>query len=64
MSSEKTPQILSRAPKLDEPRRQVAFYLPKSEVDKIIAEMKRTNRSRSSIIGERYYLGLQAQEKE
>ncbi|WP_038343026.1 hypothetical protein [Acinetobacter sp. A47] len=64
MSTEKTPPILSRAPKLDEPRKQVAFYLPKSEVSKIDAEVKKTNRSRSSIIGERYYLGLQVQEQE
>ncbi|WP_336032956.1 CopG family transcriptional regulator [Acinetobacter bereziniae] len=65
MSTEKTPLIISRAPKLNAPREErIAIYLPQDEVAEIDSLATKTNRSRSSIIGERYFLGKQTQAKE
>lgn len=57
MSTEKSPLYQSRAPKLTEPRERVVLYLPKSEVLALDDLARKTNRSRSSIIGERYNAG-------
>ncbi|MDG9860982.1 ribbon-helix-helix domain-containing protein [Acinetobacter ursingii] len=62
MSTQKSPQYQSRAPKLSEPRERVLVYLPKSEIEELDQLAKQTNRSRSSIIGERYTAG-KAQEQ-
>lgn len=57
MSTEKTPLYCTRAPKLDEPRKSVIIYLPLSEFNEITNLAKATNRSKSSIAGERYNAG-------
>ena len=62
MSTEKTPLFVSRAPKLDEPRKRVIIYLPLSEFEEIQELAKKSNRSKSSIAGERYSAG-KAQEQ-
>ncbi|MFW1924797.1 ribbon-helix-helix protein, CopG family [Acinetobacter ursingii] len=62
MSTQKSPQYQSRAPKLSERRERVIVYLPQSEVNEIDQLAEQTNRSRSSIIGERYSAG-KAQEQ-
>ncbi|MBF7687719.1 hypothetical protein [Acinetobacter rathckeae] len=63
MSIKKSPEFLTRAPKLSEPRERVVFYLSKSELREIEQIAQQTNRSRSSIIGERYSKG-KAQEQQ
>ncbi|MCU4483656.1 ribbon-helix-helix domain-containing protein [Acinetobacter ursingii] len=62
MSTQKSPQYQTRAPKLSEPRERVLVYLPKSEIAELDQLAQQTNRSRSSIIGERYSAG-KAQEQ-
>lgn len=64
MSTEKTSldTTRTRAPKLDEPRKSVIIYLPLSEFNEINDLAKKTNRSKSSIAGERYNAGKAAQE--
>ncbi|WP_336142789.1 hypothetical protein [Acinetobacter sp. 102] len=57
MSTEKTPPYLTRAPKLEEPRKSVIIYLPLNEYNEITGLAKATNRSKSSIAGERYNVG-------
>ncbi|EPF77269.1 hypothetical protein GCM10025882_15540 [Acinetobacter gyllenbergii] len=57
MSTEKTPLYLTRATKLDEPRKSVIIYLPLSEYNEITALAKTSGRSKSSIAGERYNVG-------
>lgn len=57
MSTEKTPRHSTRAPKLDEPRKSVIIYMPLSEFKEIDQLAKATNRSKSSIAGERYKAG-------
>jgi len=58
MSTEKTPYYhRTRASKQDQPRERVVLYLPRNEVIELDALAEKTNRSRSSIIGERYNVG-------
>lgn len=63
MSTKKSPEFRHRAPKLSEPRERVLVYLSKSELNEIDQIAQQTNRSRSSIIGERYSKG-KAQEQQ
>lgn len=62
MSTEKTSLFMTRAPKLNEPRKSVIIYLPLSEFEEIQELAKKSNRSKSSIAGERYSAG-KAQEQ-
>ncbi|MEB3755095.1 hypothetical protein [Acinetobacter sp. MD2(2019)] len=63
MSKQISPQYQTRAPKLAEPRVRVMVYLPQTDIDELDLIAQKTNRSRSSIIGERYSAG-KAQEQQ
>ena len=57
MSTEKSPQIRTRAPKQIQPRTRVAVYLTDSDIAELNELSKQTNRSRSSLVLEYYKSG-------